>query len=89
MKTHSLTKVAGNPEDGTGGFAAVEGIEPALRLTKSGNPISAIKYLEASNPGMSRVLAKKIVGSFGYCSKPKWPEPDTWPGKGNSPLRCL
>ena len=42
------------------------GVAEAGRLARSGRLISAIKYLEAANPGLTREKAKAIVHAFGY-----------------------
>ncbi len=55
----------------------------ARSLASSGHLISAIKYLEVANPGISREEAKAIVNSFGYPRAQRWPEDD------GLPVRCL
>lgn len=63
--------------------ARIEGIGTAIQLAKAGRIITAIKYLETSNPGLSREKAKATVNSFGYTREPRWPEEDL------QPIRCL
>jgi hypothetical protein len=63
--------------------AAIKGLEEAKKLARFGQLISAIKYLEAANPELSRRQAKTMVDSFGYSSERRWPEMD------RQPLRCL
>ena len=68
---------------------SVQGIGQALKLAMNGSLISAIKYIEAANPGFSREKAKQIVRSFGYCGTQRWPEIENWPEKARLSVRCL
>lgn len=64
-------------------YAAVQGVEEAFAFARLGRLISAIKHLEAANPGISRGEARLIVESSGFGHQLRWPEED------KQPLRCL
>lgn len=68
---------------------SIQGAGQALKLAMKGNLISAIKYIEAANPGFSREKAKEIVRSFGYWGLQRWPELENWPEKARQSVRCL
>ena len=68
---------------------SIQGAGRAIKLAMSGNLISAIKYIEAANPGFSREQAKRIVRSFGYWGAQPWPELENWPEKARQSVRCL
>jgi hypothetical protein len=64
-------------------YTAIRGIDEAIKLARFGRLISAIKYIEAANPEISRRKAKALVDSFGYSSEARWPDID------RQPIRCL
>ena len=68
---------------------SIQGVRGAIRFAMKGNLISAIKYIEAANPGFSRERAKEIVRSFGYCGTQRWPELENWPEHARLTVRCL
>lgn len=61
----------------------IAGVAYAMELARFGKLISAIKYIEAANPGISRGKAKTVVDSFGYNAEKRWPEVD------RRLIRCL
>ena len=68
---------------------SIQGLGQAISLAMKGNLISAIKYIEAANPGLSRGKAKEIVRTFGYSGAQRWPELENWPEKASRSVRCL
>jgi hypothetical protein len=83
MKTEPFDELGVSANRRSLNYAAIRGVDTAVRFARSGRLISAIKLIESANPGISRKTAKAVVRSFGYDSKLRWPEED------RGPLRCL
>jgi hypothetical protein len=67
----------------------IVGVETAMKFARFGRLISAIKYIEVANLGISRETAKMIVRSFGYGGESRWQELEKWPEQDGQSVRCL
>jgi len=83
VKKGCIDPLGAESQSRPGACARLRGVATAIAFARSGQLISAIKYLESSNPELSREEAKAIVGSFGYSHEIKWPEQD------KQTVRCL
>ena len=65
------------------------GLAWARALARAGRLISAIKHLEAVNPGLPRDTARAIVDSFGYGRESRWPEMERNPEERGQAVQSL
>jgi hypothetical protein len=89
VTTKSLDASGPDSNEPSFDYAAVKGIEHAIKLAKSGRLISAIKHLEFNNLDISRERAKSIVYSFGYVRESQWPGTESLSANERNQLRRL